>query len=158
MTSDDYRRALEAARQEYEQLAAQRSALDLRLAQLAQTIGSLMRLCDLTPSVAAGLTDTCRTVLRAAQRPLTALEVRDLLEAMGFDVSRYANELASIHTVLKRLAQSGEVRLLPRVNDKPAYEWKKPPQVIALSAASVPLLGLTPIRIVGEPKGKADKD
>lgn len=133
MTHDDYHRALDAATREYEDLSRQRAALDYRLAQLAQTMGTLMRLCGLTPTVPWGLTDLCRMVLKTAGHPLTALEVRAQLEAMGVDLSRYSNELASIHTVLKRLNDSGEVRFLPRAHERPAYQWKSAVRVAGLS-------------------------
>jgi hypothetical protein len=131
--SDDYRRALQKATREYETLLAERARLDERLAKLAQTIASLMRLCNLTPTVSLGLTDACRMVLRAAGHPLTAVEVRHQLEAMGFDVARYANDLASIHTVLKRLSQAGQADFVPRAHDRPAYRWRRPPAALALS-------------------------
>jgi hypothetical protein len=147
-TLDDYRRALDAALREYETLGQQRAAMDDRLAQLAQTIGALMRLCNLTPTVPFGLTDACRIVLKAAGHPLTATEVRAQLHAMGFDLSRYANDLAAIHTVLKRLNEAGETRFVPRAFEKPAYEWKRPVRVIALSEADAKELGLKPVRTV----------
>jgi hypothetical protein len=53
--------------------------------------------------------------------------VRDRLSAIGFDLDRYANPLASIHVVLKRLADSGETR--PRRADaerRVAYEPAAP--------------------------------
>jgi hypothetical protein len=137
---DDYRRILEKATREYETLLAERTRLDERLAKLAQTIGSLMRLCNLTPRVSLGLTDACRMVLKAAGHPLTAVEVRQQLEAMGFDVARYANDLASIHTVLKRLNQAGQADFVPRGHDKPAYRWRRPVSVIALSKDDAALL------------------
>src|SRR5262245_15439233 len=142
MTSEDYRRALEAAQREYTELATQRAMIDQRLAQLTQTIGSLTRLCQMTPTLSSGLTEACRTVLKAAGRSLTALEVREQLEAMGFDVSRYVNEQASIHTVLKRLVQAGEVRFMRRVNAKPTFEWKTPEQLRVMSVAMARLQGL----------------
>lgn len=146
---DDYRRALEKATREYEALLAERARIDARLARLAQTIGSLMRLCNLTPTVSLGLTDACRMVLKAASHPLTAVEVRDQLEAMGFDVARYANDLASIHTVLKRLNQAGEADFVPRANDRPAWRWRKPVKVVGLSKeAAELLLGPTVVRAV----------
>ena len=40
------------------------------------------------------------------------------------------SKLASIHTVLKRLNQSGELRLVPRGRGKHAYEWKGPPRTV----------------------------
>jgi hypothetical protein len=109
MTLADYRRALDAAVREYEQALAERTALDGRLAQLQQTINTLSRLCGLQPTVPWGLTDACRTILRNAARPLTAIEVRDRLASIGFDLGRYANPLAAIHTVLKRLTAAGDV-------------------------------------------------
>jgi hypothetical protein len=138
--ADDYRRALEKATREYETLLAERTRLDERLARLTQTMGSLMRLCDLTPAVSLGLTDACRTVLKAAGDALTGVEVRQGLEAMGFDVGRYANDLASIHTVLKRLHQAGEADFVPRAHGKPAYRWRRPPRVIVLSKEDAALL------------------
>lgn len=131
--NDEYRRALDAAVREYENLGRQRAEIDQRLAQLTQTIGTLMRLCNLTPTVQLGLTDAVRLVLKGAGHPLAATEVRDQLQAMGFDVARYANDLASIHTVLKRLTESGDAQFVPRPWDKPAYRWRKPARVMAIT-------------------------
>jgi hypothetical protein len=122
-SSEEYRRALDAASRELEALAAQRAELDRRIGQLMQTIGNLMRLCNLTPTVPMGLTDGCRMVLRSAAAPLTAVEVRAQLAAMGLDLSRYENDLAAIHTTLKRLDRAGEVRFIPQAWGKPAYQW-----------------------------------
>ncbi len=121
--NDEYRQALAAATKELETLSAERASLDRRIGQLLQTVGSLMRLCNLTPTVTVGLTDGCRWVLRSAGSPLTAVEVRAQLSAMGIDLSRYENDLAAIHTTLKRLDQSGEVRFIPQPWGKPAYQW-----------------------------------
>ena len=110
MTTDQYRSALDAAVREYEKLGEQRREIDERLAQLAQTIGTLNRLCGLVPTVFWGLTDACRVVLKGVGRPMAPMEVRDRLLAIGFDLSKYANSLAAIHTVLKRLAEAGELR------------------------------------------------
>jgi hypothetical protein len=128
--SEEYRKALDAATRELETLAAERADLDRRIGQLMQTVGNLMRLCDLTPSVPLGLTDGCRMVLRSAGAPLTAVEVRAQLAAMGIDLSRYENDLAAIHTTLKRLNQAGAVRFIPQPWGKPAYQWMGPPRVV----------------------------
>jgi hypothetical protein len=123
VTKPDYRRALDAACREYEQLARERAGLDRRLAQLHETIGALTRLCGDTPTVPWGLTEACRVVLQRGGRPLSALEVRDRLRAIGFDLSRYANDLAAIHTVLKRLHQGGQALSVAGASGRPAYEW-----------------------------------
>ena len=126
MATEDYKRALNAACREYETLLQQRASLDARIAQLVQTIGSLTRLCGYVPTVPWGLTEACRMVLRAAGHPLTAVEIRDQLDAMGIDMSRYTNDLAVLHTILKRLTQSGEAKFVPRALDKPCYRWEEP--------------------------------
>lgn len=122
--SDDYRKALDAACREYEQVAAEHARLETRLGQLKQTIGTLNKLCGFEPTVPWSLTDACRVILRSAGRPMTAIDVRNSLDAAGLDFTRYSNALAAIHTVLKRLAESGQV--VPREVDEServAYEF-----------------------------------
>ena len=143
--ADDYRRALDAALREYETLTRERAALDARIAQLAQTVGSLTRLCGLAPTASWGLTEACRMVLKAAGHPLTALEVRAQLEALGLNLSRYTNDLAAIHTILKRLQQSGEATFVARAWEKPAYAWGQAtrpgtPRTAAVTAQEAALL------------------
>lgn len=125
MTTDRYREALDEAVREYEALTRQRAELDLRIAQLAQSVGTLTKLCGLVPTVPWGLTDACRMVLKAAGHALTAVEVRAQLETMGFDLSRYSNDLAAIHTILRRLNESGEAEFVPRAWEKPGYQWNR---------------------------------
>ena len=83
-TDQEYRRALDAAIKEYEALGDERRQIDDRLAQLAQTIGTLNRLLGLTPTIPVGLTDACRLALRGAGLPLTPVEVRDRLSASAW--------------------------------------------------------------------------
>jgi hypothetical protein len=63
---------------------------------------------------------------------MTPTEVRDRLLAIGVDLTIYTNELAVIHTVLKRLNEAGEVRILPAAGGKHAYLWATPPRAIAI--------------------------
>jgi hypothetical protein len=136
MTTDDYRRALETAIREYEALGQQRQDVDKRLAEVAQTIGTLSRLCGLVPTVPLGLTDACRLVVRGAGVPVTPTDVRQRLQAIGFDLSKYTNDLAAIHTILKRLNESGELRFIPRGSEpgKHVYIWNHGPHVVALGS------------------------
>ena len=133
MTHEDYRRALEAATREYEELGAKRREIDQRLAELAQTIGTLSKLLGLTPTVPMGLTDAIRLVVRGAGVPMTPVDVRDRLQAIGFDVSKYANDLAAVHTILKRLNESGELRFIPRAPGKHQYTWNRPATPVVLT-------------------------
>jgi hypothetical protein len=133
MTHDDYRRALEAAGREYEALGEQRRAIDQRLAELAQSIATLSKLLGLTPTVPMGLTDAVRLVVRGAGVPMTPIEVRDRLAGIGFDVSKYVNDLAAVHTILKRLNQAGELRFIPRAPGKHQYTWNRPATPIVMT-------------------------
>jgi hypothetical protein len=131
VTTSDYRAALEAAAKEYETLGEERRKIDERLTQLAQTIGTLSRLLGLTPTAPLSITDAVRLAMRAGV-PMTPTEVRDRLLGIGVDLSGYTNELAVIHTVLKRLNEAGEIRILPKRGGKTAYLWARPPKVIAI--------------------------
>lgn len=132
MTQADYQGALSAAIAEYEALGADRRRIDDRLAQLAQTIGTLSRLLGLEPTVPLGLTDACRLVLRGGV-PMTPIDIRDRLQSIGVDLSAYTNELAAIHTILKRLNEAGEIRLIPQASGKHAYLWQRPAKAADLS-------------------------
>ena len=125
MTDQDYRAALDAALKEYETLGREKGAIDDRLAQLGQTIGTLTRLLGLTPTVPLGLTDACRMILRHGE-PLTPVAVRDRLVSIGIDMSKYANDLAAVHTILKRLNGSGELRFIPGTTGSHQYVWNRP--------------------------------
>jgi hypothetical protein len=129
--TDSYRTALDAAVTEYETLGEQRREIDRRLSHLAQTIGTLSRLLGLVPTVPLGLTDACRLVLRGGL-PITPVEVRDRLLEIGVDLSIYSSDLSAIHTVLKRLNEAGEIRLIPRASGKNAYLWQAPPTAMAI--------------------------
>lgn len=131
MTTSDYRAALESAAKEYEELGEKRRRIDQRLSQLAQTIGTLSRLLGRTPTVPLSITDAVRLAMRGGV-PMTPTDVRDRLVSIGVDLSIYTNELAVIHTVLKRLNEAGEIRILAKRGGKTAYRWAAPPKVMAI--------------------------
>jgi len=132
VTEPDYRAALTAAIAEYEALGDQRRQIDDRLSQLAQTIGTLARLLGLTPTQPMGLTDACRLVYRNAGVPLSPTEARDRLRAIGVDLSAYSNDMAAIHTVIKRLNEAGELRFIAGSPGKHLYAWQRPARVAAI--------------------------
>jgi hypothetical protein len=131
--ADDYGRALQAAVREYEDLGLKRREIDRRLAELAQTIGTLSKLLGQTPTVPLGLTDAIRLVMRGAGLPMTPVEVRDRLRGMGFDVAKYTNDLAAVHTILKRLNDAGELRFIARPEGKHQYALIRAPLPVVLS-------------------------
>ena len=137
MTTQQYKLALDAAVREYEELGEKRRDIDKRLAQLAQTIGTLNRLCGYVPTVTWGLTDAVRVVLRGAPHPMTPTEIRDRLEAIGFDLVKYTNSLAAIHTVLKRLNESKEILFVELESGKFACELRPMVRSIGLTAGQL---------------------
>jgi hypothetical protein len=138
MAGRDYRRALEAAIKEYDQLKAHRDAIETRLAQLRLIISNLGELCNLSTerrqSPELGLTDGCRSALRASLGGLTAAQVRERLAALGIDSNQYSNLLASIHIVLKRLVAAGEAWTYKTKDGKQVYAWKRAAVPYAVSS------------------------
>ena len=130
--SDDYRAALTAAIAEV-RVPRREASRDRRT---ARPTGPDDRHLVAAPGADAdgpmGITDACRLVLRGGL-PMTPVEVRDRLMAIGVDLSVYSNDLSAIHTVLKRLNEAGEIRLIPRSSGKHAYLWQRPATAIAMS-------------------------
>jgi hypothetical protein len=101
-------------------LQAQIEDRDKQAAALTQTMKALAPLIGEQPppdvqiapdaeTPSGGMTDCVRAILKKAVEPLTASEIRESLEVFGFDMKSYSNPLATIHTVLRRLGESGEV-------------------------------------------------
>ena len=117
----EYVKALEAVVREYEQALADQAALESRVSHLRQSILHLTKLCGYEPTVPFGLTEACRVVLQSAPAPLTAVGIRDRLQQIGFDLDRYANPLAAIHTTLKRMTENGDAEPSPDETSRTAY-------------------------------------
>ena len=124
---------LAAVRDERQQLEAKRTELNGEIIRLEQLIASLTPLASEPQSVKSktfvvgiaaemGLTEACRAVFRKTQQSITARRVRDMLESGGYDLEQHRNPLASIHGVLKRLEESGEVERMEN-NGKTFYRW-----------------------------------
>ena len=125
MSVRDYEAALRRAREEYARLQSERNAIDVRLARLQHGIAALAAICgEASGQERPGLTDACRSVLKAADEPLKATALRDRVAALGLDLSAYSNALASIHVVLRRLVRSGEARLTPSADGAPTFAWQ----------------------------------
>jgi len=128
MGHEDYKKTLEAAKAEMNELLRQRNEIDSRIGKLAPVVEYLSALCDELPGpppeppihIDVGLTDAIRQVFNAA-RPasLTPTEVRDKLRESGFNLDRYANELPPIHNTINRLLKNGEIE-----EDVPRREGK----------------------------------
>jgi hypothetical protein len=119
-----YSESLEEARAELEQLRAFRTELDSCIARLEQTVLGLAALCDEPEdAVPQGLTELCRRMFRATAQDLSPIAVRNNLERMGFELARYENPMAVIHTTINRLVERGELTTLLGINPRKTYRW-----------------------------------
>jgi|SRR6266446_10935205 len=68
-----------------------------------------------------GLTEAVRRVFKQnAPRDFSALEVRSELESMGYDLAKYGNVMASIHSVMKRI-EGKDIHGIGNRNGKPVF-------------------------------------
>lgn len=123
---------LREAEIELAKLYEQRQSLEVEIAKQQQRVSALAVLADEVDQtferMGLGLTAACRAAFRAAgSRGLMPTELRDSLKRMGFALDKYTNPMASIHAVIRRLEEKGEIR--NRVHDKyedvdkSVYQW-----------------------------------
>lgn len=128
MAESKFPDALAEARKNLEALLRDRQQLDIEIAKWQQAVSALKSVAEPDPDEATttGFTDIVRSVLKAAKEkgPLSAPQVREgmLNFGFGFDLARYAQPLATIHVVLKRLVKNGEVREIGDSESK-TYWW-----------------------------------
>jgi hypothetical protein len=96
-----------------DRLLSARIDLETQIAKQKKRVAALHELAETDEDAPAitglveGITDAVRTVFRAAEKPLNPAEVRSRVEALGLPPQK--NLLASIHTVIKRLLEAGEI-------------------------------------------------
>ena len=137
MKKRDYSRMLYDAKQDLARHLVKRQRLDQRIARLQTVVSDLQNLCAqlyeknfersvervIKKDLKAGITESTRVILQENFFPMTANEIKEKIESRKLNLARYSNPLAVIHTILKRLVQGGEVRIVPRENGKKAYQW-----------------------------------
>ena len=137
MTTTNYHRALFEAEQDLARHLVKRQKLDQKIARLQAVVSDLQNLCAerdqsnfekrvdrvIKADLAVGITESTRVILKENFFPMTASGVKEKIEARKLNLARYSNPLAVIHTILKRLVQSGEVRVVPQAKGKNAYQW-----------------------------------
>lgn len=132
MNMRKHKMELREAQMQLAKLYEQRQKLDVEIAKQQQRVSALALLADeidqTFEKMALGLTAACRAAFRAAGlRGLMPTELRDSLKRMGVRVDKYSNPMASIHAVIRRLEEKGEIR--KRIHDehegvdKSVYQW-----------------------------------
>ena len=124
-------------RAKLKQLAAKRDHIEAEIAKCEPVVKALAQSIEDPPEReralaeveslvrSEGFTDAIRRVLRDS-RPwlLTPPEIRDQMIKGGFNLGAYKSPLASIHAILTRLRNKGQVKRAVRdEDDKTAYFW-----------------------------------
>jgi hypothetical protein len=146
MSKDYWKEVLETAckkretlRSRRDELDAEREEINLEVVQIEQLIEHLTPLATDTPLdhiplmnekyvTGLNLADACREVLKTVNTHFTPIQVRDTLASIDYNLNQYSNPLASIHGVLKRMVESGEVESLAHEKRGTIYRWKAPIQ------------------------------
>lgn len=104
-----YKQALETARAEHKELMKQQIEIQARMLHLRTVFYSLGALSESWAKL--GLTEAIKGVAESSEHGLSPVEIKDKLQAASFPVDKYKNPLATIHTVVKRLVDSGDMLL-----------------------------------------------
>src|SRR5579863_6339105 len=133
--SNTHRDELVAARTTLAQALVDKEHLEIEIAKQQRRVAALTALVNESEEVEelleldlGGLTDAVRSVFRASNNyGLTPLEVRGRLVQLYFPVTEYKNFMASLHSVLNRLKEGGEIRpaIVDRQEgrDESVYQW-----------------------------------
>ena len=144
MADASYKRSYKAAidelsklMEQFEDLEGQMEALRERMATVRKGVHGLAALCGANPekeyphlfprtiSADIGFTDAIREVFKSGDvhEYYSPVRMRDELKKRGFDLSKYKNPLASIHTILKRLHFNEEVKMSTSSDGGISYYW-----------------------------------
>jgi len=136
MPPDEYVKALDKALADLASRIQQRDLINAEIAGLKETVRVLSNRVPLTDELqkrvaqlllmldyaTPTLSDSIRSLLtRKHPSDLTAIEVRNALEKIGFDFDDFSNPLSACHTVLKRMLADKEVELGTPRDGKPTY-------------------------------------
>ncbi|SRR6266576_1944365 len=134
MDTAEYRKMAEKIQAEIESLEIQQEDTERRIARLKQALIGLAPLSEepskplipgidsfLTEVDSMSITDAARQILQAAKKPLAPIDIKQQLINMGKDLSDQKNVMASIHSLLKRLREGGEIETK---DNGLTYQWK----------------------------------
>ena len=122
MARPAYSQAYETAKLDLLKQLQKRDQIDQQVHKLRQTVKALGELCAAAPeeidkllliegfaiNSTMGFTDAIRRLFRIHQKALSPVEIRDDLLKIGIGKDQ-VNLLSSIHTVLRRMVEAGEI-------------------------------------------------
>ncbi|HEY2390572.1 MAG TPA: hypothetical protein VGK22_05320 [Candidatus Angelobacter sp.] len=122
MARPAYSQAYETAKLDLLKQLQKRDQIDLQIRKLKHTVKALGELCGASPDEidkllltegfaidsGMGFTDAIRRLFRIHKKALSPVDVRDDLLKIGIGRDQ-VNLLSSIHTVLRRMVEGGEI-------------------------------------------------
>ena len=122
MARETYKQAYATAKLDLLEQLQKRDDLDQKIRKLKQTVKALGELCGAPAEevdklllvegfaidAKPGFTDAIRRLFRIRQTALSPTDIREDLLKMAIGVGQ-VNLLSSIHTVLRRMAEAGEI-------------------------------------------------
>jgi hypothetical protein len=114
MPDNRYSADIVQTRSELDQAIQERDRANVKIISLQAKLRALLSLYNqqsLVPedTEVIGLTEAIRSVLRLANKPMQASEVKTNLDVMGFNFTNSSNPSAAVHNTLKRLAATREL-------------------------------------------------
>ena len=160
--TDIYKDALQTAYDQWLELQVQERYIVMQKSRLRQTFLALFPLAypdGNAPDLSSmSLADAIRMVIGGIDRPVNAIEMRGKLLDIGFDLSKYDNPLANIHTAMNRMVEAEEMTWAddeekkalpgPELKSVPAPEQKPSDDPLRNSLLEL----LTSLDIAGEKK------
>jgi hypothetical protein len=119
----------------HSQLQTEQAHLERDIARVTQDIAQLHEMCGEIPKDTEsaklsanikewGLTDAIRIVMKAADRALSAVNIRDRLKSIGFNTGQYQNDMATVNLTLQRMVKQGEIdATVKKIEGKTLYIW-----------------------------------
>jgi len=118
-----FKESLGVARETRDELVLERTKIDRELMQQSKVIAALSELLGESIDSDIGITEATLLVIRAANGPATPIQIRDELRKIGYDIDSFSNPMASLHQVLKRLEDKGEIREVKNSEGKKYYQF-----------------------------------
>lgn len=112
--------------QEMGECLKRQEQLEKKIVALRQTITALSDVLGerFVEEDSLGLTDAVRIAFKTYGQPMAPTDVKDRLEQMGYDTTKYGNLMASVHTIINRLQRQGQIKHTGTIaNNKPGYQW-----------------------------------
>jgi hypothetical protein len=144
VVTDPIQEALVKARKKLDELVTERTTIDREIVNWKRVVDSLTAVSDehsnelpadvrlvadprLAPLLNLKFTDAIRNVLASVDGYISAPAMRDQLIDLGFDFTKYKQELVPIHNTLKRLEEQGEAQSVKNEQGQTiGYRWISP--------------------------------